>query len=96
MPPELIMFGEDRMIAALDENSPDVIVLIKRSTREYGFEEIGRGYGEALMSWVAARYAVVDTLEDPALVGRNFGKALVLRRSSEQTNAPPEGGAQVE
>jgi hypothetical protein len=96
MPPALIMFGEDRMIAALDEHEPDVVVWIKRSTREYGFEEIGRGYGEKLMSWIAARYAVVDTLEDPALASRNFGKALVLRRSSEQTNAPPEGRAQVE
>ena len=95
MPPELIMFGETEIIAALQANPPDVIVLIKRQTIEYGFETIGTGYGEALMRWISSRYPIVETIEDPALFGENFSKAFVLRRAAEQTSAPPEGGAQV-
>ena len=81
MPPELIMFGEDNIIASLDADPPDVIILIKRSTMEYGFQTIGDGYGEALMRWVSQRYPVAETVEDPALWGENFGKALILRRA---------------
>lgn len=83
MPPELIMFGEENIIEALDRNPPDVIVLIKRRTIEYGFESIGDGYGETLMRWVGDRYTIVETVEDPALWGQNFGKALILRRVQE-------------
>lgn len=82
MPPELIMFGEDKIVAALDADPPDVIVLVKRNTKEYGFETIGSGYGEELMAWVGASYPIAGTIEDPELWGANFGKALILRRSS--------------
>jgi hypothetical protein len=95
MPPELIMFGEPEIIDALEKSPPDVIVLIKRQTIEYGFETIGSGYGEELMRWVSRSYPVVETIEDPALFGENFSKALVLRRADTRTSAPPEGEAQV-
>ena len=72
---------EENIIAALDRNPPDVIVLIKRRTIEYGFESIGDGYGEALMRWVGDRYPIVESVENPALWGENFGKALILRRA---------------
>ena len=96
MPPEMIMFGEEAIVAALEESPPNVIVLIKRSTMEYGYETLGDGYGEALMDWVAARYPIIETLEDPAHRGDNFGKALILRGPVARPNPPPEGGAQVE
>lgn len=83
MPPELIMFGEENIIAALEANPPDVIVLIKRRMIEYGVETIGYGFGEELMRWVSERYPIVETVEDPALWGQNFGKALILRRVDE-------------
>ena len=89
MPPELIMFGEDAIVASLMENPPDVIVLVKRQTMEYGFETIGNGYGERLMSWVGAHYPIVETVEDPDLWGANFGMALILRGPVEETDAPP-------
>ncbi len=95
MPPELIMFGEEAIIAALEASPPDVIVLIKRRTIEYGFETLGNGYGEELIRWVSAGYPVVEKIEDPELYGKNFGMALILRRAAGQRNAPPEGGAQV-
>lgn len=96
MPPELIMFGEGEIITELEQNPPDVVVLIKRQTIEYGFETIGVGYGEELMQWIGPRYAPVDAIEDPALFGRNFGKALILRPQGQKTNAPPKGGASVQ
>lgn len=96
MPPELIMFGEDTIVEALETSPPDVIVLIKRSTKEYGFETLGNGYGTELMRWVTARYPIVESLEAPATRGQNFGRALILRGPVETTSAPPEGGAQVE
>ena len=96
MPPELIMFGEDAILASLAESPPDVIVLVKRQTMEYGFESIGSGYGEKLMRWVTAHYPIIETVEDSALWGASFGRALILRGPVEQTSAPPDGGAQAE
>ncbi len=79
LPPELIMFGEDNILAAIKKSPPDFVVLIKLSTAEYGFTTIGEGYGERLMGWVTDHYLIVETIEDPAFWGENFGKALILR-----------------
>ena len=56
MPPEVIMFGEDRMIESLAAHPPDVIAIAPRDTPEYGVAGLGRGYGEKLAAWVGRNY----------------------------------------
>ncbi len=83
MPPEFVMFGEDAMLAALEETPPDAVVLLKRSTHEYGYEAFGSGYGEGIMQWLERNdYQVVETLTDPRLDRHEFGRAMMLRPSS--------------
>ena len=80
MPPEFVMFGEDSMLAALEKTPPDAVVLVKRSTHEYGYESFGSGYGEGIMEWLDRNeYEVVATLTEPQLDRHEFGRALVLR-----------------
>ena len=73
MPPELLMFGEDRIVADLAANPPDLVVWIAKSTREYGVPQFGRDYGARLWSWVTERYRPVWSLQDPRiLLDRGF------------------------
>ena len=90
MPPEMIMFGESNIVQALAQSPPDVVVFLKRRTIEYGFETIGDGYGESLMAWLAERYPIVETIEDPDLLGKNFGRAFILRHRPFAGAATPD------
>ncbi|MEM8713200.1 MAG: glycosyltransferase family 39 protein [Planctomycetota bacterium] len=56
MPPELVFFDEVEVVRALEENPPDLVVIVKRPTTDYGHEFFGRGYGETIFGWIKERY----------------------------------------
>ncbi len=56
MPPELMIFGESRILDGLASSPPDSIVLVHKDTSEYGVPFFGRDYGVALMDWVREHY----------------------------------------
>ena len=49
MPPELLMFGEDSILHALEEAPPDFIALVHKNTAEYGARFFGTHYGQRIM-----------------------------------------------
>jgi len=59
MPPELLLFGEDEIIAALEADPPDGIVLMHKDASEYGAPLFGTHYGRKIARWVATRYEQV-------------------------------------
>ena len=83
MPPEFVIFGEPRMLAAFQQSPPDWIVLTHKDTREYGVGFFGTGYGRVLYAWVHENYEPVKRFGDPPLEPRSkFGAALWKRRSA--------------
>ena len=81
LPPELILFGEQRMLAALAASPPDAVVLVQRDTSEYGVPRFGADYGRELSAWIAARYRTVWTDPEggtPLEPGSIFGLSLLL------------------
>lgn len=77
MPPELIVFGEDRIIARFESSPPDFIALTHKDTQEYGVDFFGRGYGRALHAWVVRNYHEIGLFGDPPLEpGSAFGVRL--------------------
>ena len=66
MPPELIVFGERRILAAFAKSPPDFIALTHKDTREYGVGTFGRGYARDLYAWVVRNYQPVRLFGDPA------------------------------
>lgn len=56
VPPELIMFGEERILDALRARPPDVIALIGRKTIEFGLPLFGRDYGRKIWAWFTRNY----------------------------------------
>jgi len=56
MPPELVMFSEQSIIDAYEEDPPDWILQLPRDTREYGFAAFGDGYAQELARHLERRY----------------------------------------
>ncbi|MBM3990880.1 MAG: hypothetical protein FJ298_07705 [Planctomycetes bacterium] len=85
MPPEVAMFGEEAMLDALKASPPDAVVLIHRSTAEYGVPFFGTHYGTHLYAWVRERYRPVklwsfDPKERPFEPGTRHAIALLEPR----------------
>lgn len=81
MPPELLMFGEERMIADFAAHPPDWIVLAHKSTSEYGLPFFGQDYGQRLFAWITAHYVTDASFGDPPLQrGSRFGLRILRRK----------------
>ena len=48
--------AERMLIARFERRPPDVVVLWRRETAEYGKRRLGNGYGEDLALWISSRY----------------------------------------
>ncbi|MGD0464925.1 MAG: hypothetical protein ABSB74_20765 [Tepidisphaeraceae bacterium] len=87
-PPDLLLFGEDRMLDALEANPPDYIFLVHKDTDEFGERFFGIDYGQRLYAWIAGNYReqplpMLDLGAEP-LRDVRFGIRLLIPR------APPE------
>ncbi|MEE2941648.1 MAG: glycosyltransferase family 39 protein [Planctomycetota bacterium] len=82
MPPELSMFEQHEIVAALEKAPPAVVVLVKRPTDIYGFPFFGEGYGEELLRWVRENYVRHELVGfEPFTLGwGHFGADILLPR----------------
>ncbi len=64
MPPELVFFDEEKIVAEIASAPPDFVALVHRPTTDYGHPFIGDGYGEPIMEWIRAHYTEVRRIED--------------------------------
>lgn len=86
LPPELIIFGEERVVASLREARPDLVVLLQRDTGEYGVGGFGSGYGGAIREWLTGSYHQAAPLIGKPGPG-NADWALIFERNARA--APP-------
>jgi hypothetical protein len=81
MPPEFLLFGENRIVESFERAPPDYVMLIHKDTSEYGLPFFGPDYGTRLASWVQERYEPVRLYGDPPLLpGSRFGIRVLRRR----------------
>jgi hypothetical protein len=83
MPPEIIAFGEPAIVAGFRAHPPDFILVIERSTAEYGYASFGAApdYGQTTMQWIWSRYEQVDVIGGNAS-GESRPSILVLKRKA--------------
>jgi hypothetical protein len=82
MPPEVLHFGEDRMLESLEQNPPDLLVLVHKDTREYGLGRFGEGYGRELLAWARAGYETIEVMGEPPFLGSDrFGIEVMRPRT---------------
>jgi len=86
LPPEMEVFGQTNMAAAFQKHSPDYVVLLERSTAEYGVGYFGYypRYGTKLMQWIEDHYDRVYPAPDPAAKfpsgNQPFSELQILKR----------------
>ncbi len=75
LPPELVLFGEQRIVDALTADPPTTVVLIHKDTSEYGYPLFGRDYGQAIMNWLREGYEPSGPPigDEPLAPGSQFG-----------------------
>jgi hypothetical protein len=67
LPTDEALFGEDELLGSLERHPPDVLVLVHRTTDEFGLPLFGRDYAQRTAGWIQPRYAVAFTVGDPPL-----------------------------
>ena len=85
MPPEMFMFGEDRILRAFQEAPPTYIALVHKDTSEYGFRFFGKDYGQSIEKWLMQNYRPVQLIGAAPLRDNRFGILIAESRS-----LPPE------
>jgi hypothetical protein len=80
MPPELLMFGEEEIIADLEAHAPDVVLLAQKETPEYGHRFFGHGYGDDLLRWIHARYRESARFGAVPLTSADWGAQILVPR----------------
>lgn len=92
---EFIVFGEDRMIATLEREPPDWVVLVHCASQdEFQLGRFGEDprNGRALLAWIRRHYESVETIGARPFVSQRFGVEL-LRRRAEAPGDPAGPGA---
>jgi len=89
MPPELIIFGETRILNAFKAKAPDFIILIHKDTKEYGADFFGTSpvYGKATMDWIRLHYTPVWQVLSEPLQDDHFGIKVMQRINLFSGNA---------
>jgi hypothetical protein len=94
-PPDLLLFGEDRMLAALETTPPDVVLIVHKDTSEFGERFFGQDYGQKIWAWIQETYQVRDlpTLDLGAepLQSGHFGVRLMVPRARERFTREADG-----
>lgn len=85
-PPDLLLFGENRMLAAMNATPPDYVFLVHKDTSEFGEKFFGRDYGRRLFAWIAENYReqplpMLNLGAEP-LRGNRFGIRLLIPRAA--------------
>lgn len=78
---EMIVFGEETMLAGFQARPPDYVVLVHKDTSEWGVGPFGRDNrnGRRIMRWVNENYRSVALFGDEPFESRAFG-IRILRR----------------
>jgi hypothetical protein len=64
MPPEILIFDEQAILASLEATPPDWIALVHKDTSEYGPRFFGRDYARRLAAFVRRDYRRVGRTGD--------------------------------
>ena len=86
VPPVMAVFGQANMTAAFEKNSPDYVLIIARSTTEFGVGYFGYypHYGTELTQWLGNHYDRVYPAPSPAgkspFDNQSFSELQILKR----------------
>jgi len=83
MPSDVILYGEDPILEALEAAPPDFVLIVHKDTSEFGYRFLGREYGIFIGLWIRENYEEVSLIGEPPLVEGNFGMRLMRRTTAD-------------
>ena len=98
-PPEIMIFGEERILQDLKAEPPDYVVLVHRETGEYRLPLFGTHYAPRLLEWAREDYELVarvgaEPLARERLEDGRSGFEVRRRRTTDpipsETPSPPQ------
>jgi hypothetical protein len=92
-PFDVNLFGEEKILAAIQARPPDLVILVHKNTWEYGYPYFGKDYGQKLMAWILDSYEqVYRTGDQPFQPNSRFGIVLMRRKDhSSSRGSMPRG-----
>ncbi|MBC8107523.1 MAG: glycosyltransferase family 39 protein [Anaerolineae bacterium] len=66
MPPEVLMFGDDKIVAAYRTHPPDILVIVATDLGEYGFRAMDE-FAPQTTAWFRANYQPMRSISPPGL-----------------------------
>ena len=81
-PPEMAVWGEDNVLAALEAHPPDFILATERTATEYDSSRFGERpeFGANIMRWVNANYVPMEAVKQQPPVDIYFGATFMKPR----------------
>jgi Dolichyl-phosphate-mannose-protein mannosyltransferase len=79
LPSDVAMFGEEKLLGALEAGRPSYLAILDRPTPEFPTKAFGTDYGQDIRAWALANYVPVHLSGGAPLTGHGFG-ILLLRR----------------
>lgn len=77
---ELMLFGEERILAAFRSRPPDFVVLVHYDSSLFGLQFFGRDFGKTLYAWIQENYRDLKLIGSPPLRDKRFGILLMERK----------------
>ncbi len=78
-PPEVALYGEERMLAAFRAAPPDAIVFVHADSSIHGVRFFGQDYGTRIHAWVMESYRSVAVIGARPFTSDRFGIQILLR-----------------
>jgi hypothetical protein len=89
MPPEVILFGQERMVRALSSRPAGLVAIVPKGMGEYGYRGL-RDYAPAVAGWLNSHYVPLDRPPGPRPARGEFTITLARRGAASFNGAPPQ------
>ena len=78
LPTFFAVFG-DSILESLQQRPPDFLLLVERSTLEYGYGYFGRDYATEVLDWIRQNYVEISQIGKEPFRGEGFGIVIMKR-----------------
>jgi hypothetical protein len=80
--PTFFAVFDKAILESLQKNPPDFVLLVERSTIEYGYRYFGIDYATEVFEWILANYIEISQIGKKPFSGEGFGIVIMRRISS--------------
>jgi hypothetical protein len=80
--PTFFSVFDKAILESLQEKPPDFVLLVERSTIEYGYRYFGIDYATEVLQWIEENYIEISQIGKKPFTGEGFGIVVMKRISS--------------